>query len=68
MHRIRVKATIDQDAASPDSINAANEYLTRQIEERAMSARLAIDWGTWRSYARRDRHGDLLLIQWAKVI
>lgn len=67
--RIRVTATIDGDGASPDSITAAQEYLTDQMLRRAIGAGVCLDWGSWRTIVRRSRKtGDLTLIQWAKVL
>lgn len=68
MRRIRVTATIDRDAASPDSIRAANEYLTSQIEQRANALLFGVDWNKWRCVTRQNRHGDLVLVQWARVL
>lgn len=67
MKRIRVQATIDKDAASPDSIIAAQTFLTGQMFERATALGLALNWTTWRCHTRR-RNGDLVLTQWARVI
>jgi len=66
-YRIRAQAPIDREAASPDSIEAASAYLTRTIFEKAEALGVAIDWNSWRTYARRKRNGDLVLTQWAKV-
>lgn len=68
MNRIRVQATIDRDAASPDSIAAAQEYLTGQMTARAENIQVALNWNTFRTYVRPNRHGDLILTQWAKVV
>lgn len=66
--RVRAQAPIDEDAASPDSIEAASQYLTRSLHEQANAAGVALDWATWRTYARKNRHGDLIITQWAKVL
>jgi hypothetical protein len=29
---------------------------------------LPIDWNTWRTFNRRDRHGDMVIIQWVRVL
>jgi hypothetical protein len=68
VNRIRVQATIDRDAASPDSIAAAQRYLTAQMTERAENIAIALNWNTFRTYVRPNRHGDLILTQWAKVV
>ena len=70
MNRIRVQAPIDRDAASPDSIAAAQQYLTAQMAERAEDLGVVLDWNTFRTYVRISwfPRGDLLLTQWAKVI
>lgn len=68
MNRIRVSAIIDGDAVSPDSISAANEYLTHQIEERAEVLDLSINWNTWRSYSKPVNGKDLKITQWAKIM
>lgn len=66
-HRLRLTAPIDADAVSPDSIQAATTYLTQALFEQANYLRLSLDWNTWRTYTRRKRNGDLVLIQWVKV-
>lgn len=66
--RVRVQAPIDADGASPDSIEAATRFLTRQMFDRANTLGVALDWSTWRTYARRRRNGDLVITQWAKVM
>ncbi len=63
-----MKATIDRDSVSPDSIRAANTYLTCQMEERAEREGLCLNWNRWHTYNKRDRHGDLVIIQWARVL
>lgn len=68
MRRIRVEAPIDGHAVSPDSIAAANQYLTMQIQARADVRGLAVDWNSWRTYARRRRNDDLVIVQYAKVL
>lgn len=65
--RIRIQAPIDRDAVSPDSILAANAYLTHSLLERAESMGVAMNWNTWRCYTRRKRNGDLIVTQWVKV-
>jgi hypothetical protein len=64
---MRVKATIDRDSVSPDAIRACATYLTNLLERRSENQGIALNWNTWRSYQRRDRHGDLVIIQWARV-
>lgn len=66
--RVRVQAPIDKDAASPDSIAAAQSFLTSLLFERAETLGVALNWNTWRTYARKNRQGDLVLTQWARVI
>lgn len=68
MKRIRVTVTLDQDGVSPDSIKAANDYLTDTIFATAELQRLAVDWNSWRSRAIHRRSGELELVQWAKVL
>ena len=65
--RIRLQAPIDRDAVSPDSITAANTYLTLSIQGRAELMGVVPDWNTWRSYTRKRRNGDLIVTQWVKV-
>jgi hypothetical protein len=52
---------------SPDSIEAAATFCTRALFEQANFLGLALDWNTWRTYTRRKRNGDLILIQWVKA-
>ena len=68
MRRLRVTATIDKDTASPDSIQAAQTFLTAALLERAEDNEVALNWNTWHSYSRRTMSGDLVIIQWARVI
>lgn len=68
VNRIRVQAPIDRDAVSPDSIGAAQTFLTRLLFERADALGVAIDWNTWRTYARKNQNGDLVVTQWARVL
>ena len=66
--RIRVQTALDKDTASPDSISASQAYMTGSMFEKAESLGVAIDWDTFRCYARKNADGDLVLTQWAKVI
>lgn len=66
--RLRVTAPIDSDAASPDSIEAASTFLTRLLFERANTLGVALNWNTWRTRVAKRRNGDLVVIQWVKVI
>jgi hypothetical protein len=66
-HRLRITAPIDANAVSPDSIEAAATFCTRALFEQANFLGLALDWNTWRTYTRRKRNGDLILIQWVKA-
>lgn len=68
MSRIRVQTKIDRDAVSPDSINAANTYLLGVMLERTLPLAISIDWNTWRTYARTNRHGELVITHWARVL
>lgn len=69
LHRIRVTATIDADAASPDSIKAAQVYLIEQLRQRADIVLMgAVDWGSWRSATRQRRNGDLVIVQWVRAL
>lgn len=68
MNRLRVQATVDGDAVSPDSIRAAAIYLTSQLEERAAAELVALDWNTFHAYTWRKRNGDIVFVQWVKVI
>lgn len=69
MKRIRVQAPIDSDSVSPDSIAAAQSFLTSLMHERAESLGVAIDWNTFRTYTRRSRRQKALLVtQWARVL
>lgn len=68
MNRIRVEAPIDKDAISPDSVAAAQVFLTGQMFERANNMGVALDWTTFTCYSRiRRKSGDLVLVQWAKI-
>jgi len=29
---------------------------------------LPLNWNTWRVFNRRNRHGDMVVIQWVKVL
>lgn len=67
--RIRVQTPIDWDCVSPESIIAAQTFATALMFERAESLGVALDWNTFRCYARRSRRqGALLLTQWARVL
>lgn len=68
MRRIQAKVTIDADAVSPDSLTAAQTYLTGVMFDRANALRLTMDWSSWRCHTRRRRNGELVLTQWAKVL
>lgn len=69
MNRIRVQAPIDNDAVSPESIAAAQSFITTLMFERANSNGVALDWNTFRTYVRRSRRKQALLITgWAKVM
>lgn len=68
MNRIRVQAPIDKDSVSPDSIAAAQQFLTNLMAERAETLGVCLNWNTMRCYTRRSRRQDALLItQWARV-
>ena len=67
LRRIRLEAPIDRDAASPDSIQAATTYLIGALFERAEREGVALDWGSWRTFVKRRRNGDLTIIQYARV-
>lgn len=68
MTRLRMTAPLDRDGVSPDSIRAANEFLTKLLEERAETAGVVLDWNTWKCRVVSKRSGDLELIQWVRVI
>lgn len=66
--RLRASATLDKDEVSPVSIEACNSFLTKILEERADTLGIAINWNSWHTYSRRKVRGDLVVVQWAKVI
>lgn len=68
MRRLRVTAIIDKDAASPDSIQAAQTFLTAALNERAEDNEVALNWNTWHALTRRTISGDLVIVQWARVL
>lgn len=65
--RIRVQAPIDPDCATRESVEAAQRLLTTLLSERADTLGVTLNWNTWRTYARKDRRGDLVLTQWARI-
>jgi len=68
VNRIRMEAPLDGDSVSPDAIRAANTFLTTLIEERAEGLGIAPDWNTFKSRVRTKRNGDVIVIQWVRVI
>lgn len=54
---------------SPDSVAAAQTFLTKLMSERAASLGVALDWNSFRCLSRKKwRGGDLIITQWARVL
>jgi hypothetical protein len=67
--RIRVAAPIDIDAVSPESIAAAQSFITSLMFERANSLGVALDWNTFRTYVRvRKAKQAMVITGYAKVL
>lgn len=67
MNRVRVEAKIDRDAMSPDSIKAAQEYLTGSMATKAEEAGVALDWSRFRTTTYQSK-AEVTLVQWAPVL
>lgn len=66
--RIRVQAPIDSDAVSPDSIAAAQQFITSLITERAETNGVALNWNTFRIYVRNSRRKKAMIVTgWVRV-
>lgn len=51
---MRVKVRVDSDAASPDCISAAIQYVIGALFERANEEEVALDWSAVCVWARRS--------------
>lgn len=67
--RVRATVTLESDHVSPDSIKAANEYLTMALIDRAWTTGgETVNWNTWHCISRNRANGDLSIVQWARVL